>query len=138
MRSFQIVVDILAMRDGRCARRRRALMHRTACQGCAQSIGRASAWRLSILRVALGDGPISEATDVESVRISAVHRRNEERRTQPDDPSIRASVEEAHRLVTQVVCILSDPICEQHPSLALRLARAHALTLLDHLQKLIA
>jgi hypothetical protein len=88
--------------------------------------------------VPLAASPIVEATDAESVPITAVHRRNEERRTLPDDLSIRASVEEAHRLVTQVVCTLSAPTCEQHPSMALRLARAHALTLLDHLEKLIA
>jgi hypothetical protein len=79
-----------------------------------------------------------EATDAESAPVTAVHLRNEERRTHPDELSIRASVEEVHRLVTQVVCILSGPTCEQHPSMALRLARAHALTLLDHLEKLIA
>jgi hypothetical protein len=88
--------------------------------------------------VPLDDGPILEATDAESVPITAVRRRNDERRTNPDDLSVRASVEEVHRLVTQVVGILGGPTCEQHPSLALRLARAHALTLLDHVEKLIA
>jgi len=110
----------------------------TACQRCAQSIGHASAWRLTISTVPLAAGLILEATDAESVPITAVHGRNEERRTRPDDLSIRASVEEVHRLVTQVVCTLSDPTCQQHPSSALQSARARALTLLDQLEKLIA
>jgi hypothetical protein len=45
-------------------------------------------------------------------------------------------VKEAQDLVRQVVRILNDPICEQHASLALRMARAHALTLLDHLAEM--
>ena len=93
---------------------------------------------IASLLVPLDDGPILEATDAESVPITAVHGRNEERRTRPDDLSIRASVEEVHRLVTQVVCTLSDPTCQQHPSSALQSARARALTLLDQLEKLIA
>ena len=86
----------------------------------------------------LADDPRSEATNSESAPITAVHRRTEERRTNHDDLPIRASVEEAHQLVKQVVCALNEPICEQHSSLALRMARAHALTLLDHLEKIIA
>ena len=89
------------------------------------------------LDVPLDAGPILEATDGESELITAVHRRNEERRTHPDELSIRESVEEVYRLVTQVIRTLSDPTCEQHPSVALRSARAHALTLLDQLEKLI-
>jgi hypothetical protein len=38
-------------------------------------------------------------------------------------------------MLMQVVSILNDPICEKHssPGWSFKLARAHALTLLDHL-----
>jgi hypothetical protein len=49
-------------------------------------------------------------------------------------PITAVLVEEARKLVTQVVILLNDPIHEQHPSLSFRMARAHALTLLDHLE----
>ena len=76
--------------------------------------------------------PILEA-DVESPPITVVHR-SEKRRSAVGDLSSQNLVKEAHKLLTQVVSILNDPVHEQHPTLSFRLARAHALTLLDHLE----
>ena len=75
--------------------------------------------------------PILEA-DVESPPITA--HRSEKRRSAVGDLSSQDLVKEAHKLLTQVVSILNDPVHEQHPNLSFRLARAHALTLLDHLE----
>ena len=85
----------------------------------------------------LTEGPTLEATGVESAPTTAVHRRSEERRTALDFLSSRDTVQEAHKLVTQVVCILDDPICEERSNLAFRLARAQVLTLLDHLANML-
>jgi hypothetical protein len=81
--------------------------------------------------MALADGPALKATKAESAPITAVHR------TKSEDFSSRESVKEVHRLVSQVVSALNDPVFEQHASLSLRMARAHALTLLDHLEKMV-
>jgi hypothetical protein len=45
---------------------------------------------------------------------------------------------EVHRLLTHVVTILNAPIFEKdaRAALSFRLARAHALTLLDHLARM--
>jgi hypothetical protein len=50
-----------------------------------------------------------------------------------------APLREAQRLLTRVLGILNDPISEKHSStaLSLRLARAHALTLSDHLIRML-
>jgi hypothetical protein len=83
--------------------------------------------------VLLTDGTTLEATEVESAPITAVLRR-EKRRPAVDDLSSEVLVKEAQELVSQVVSILDDPAHEQRSSLSFRLARAHALTLLDHLE----
>jgi hypothetical protein len=78
--------------------------------------------------------PILEA-DVESPPITAVHQ-SEKRRSAVGDLSSQELVKEAHRLLTHVVSLLNDPTHEEHPSLSFRMARAHALTLLDHLERM--
>ena len=70
---------------------------------------------------------------MESPPITGVHR-SEKRRSAVGNLSSQELVKEAHQLVAQVVSILNDPIHEQDASLPFRLARAHALTLLDHLE----
>ena len=59
------------------------------------------------------------------------------RSTPRDDPSVRELLQETLKLVRQVVDMLNDPICEKHSrSASFRLARAHTLTLLDHLTRI--
>jgi hypothetical protein len=82
--------------------------------------------------VPLAERPTLEATEVESAPSTAVLRR-EKRRSAVDDLSSEELVKEALKLVTRVVRILDDPVHEQRSSMSFRLARAHALTLLDHL-----
>lgn len=55
-----------------------------------------------------------------------------------DDHRAQEAVQNAQRLLVQIVTILNGPICENHRSAhwSLRLARAHALTLLDHLARM--
>jgi hypothetical protein len=79
------------------------------------------------------EAPISAMTDMESAPTPVVHDP-----TQPsaalDDRACREILEEAAALLKQVLTILGNPIFERHRSpSSFRLARAHALTLLDHL-----
>ena len=74
---------------------------------------------------------------MERAPITAVRVRSDKQWSAVDAPSPMELVKEAQDLVRQVVRILNDPICEQHSSLTLRMARAHALTLLDHLAELM-
>jgi hypothetical protein len=81
---------------------------------------------------------ILEAADVESAPLPAVQRRPEERSGTLDDLSSQEVLREAQELLMQVLSLLNDPICENHASAtwSFRLARAHALTLLDHLARM--
>jgi|SRR6185503_12952127 len=81
------------------------------------------------------EAPILGARDVESSPIPALEPQIDERSAALDDRSPQEVVKEARRLLMQVLCILNDPICAKRSTAAgaLRLARGHALTLLDHL-----
>ena len=79
-----------------------------------------------------------DATDVESAS-HAVRQSTEIRSVASEDHSSREVFKEAQELLVQVLSILNNPICESHPSAvwSLRLARAHTLTLLDQVAKLV-
>ena len=79
--------------------------------------------------------PILLARDVEGSPIPAPEPPTEERSAALDERSPQEVLKEAQRLLMQVLCILSDPICAKGPTAvgSFRLARGHALTLLDHL-----
>jgi hypothetical protein len=77
---------------------------------------------------------ISLAADAESAPTRAVLDRTEPRSTPRADPSARELLEDVQDLLRQIVNMLNDPICDEHArGASFRLARAHALTLLDHL-----
>jgi hypothetical protein len=82
---------------------------------------------------------ILDATDVESASSQAVGQSSEIRSAASDDHSSREVFKEAQELLVQVLSILNNPICESHPSAvwSLRLARAHTLTLLDQVARLV-
>jgi len=81
------------------------------------------------------EAPILGASDVEGSPIPALEPLIDERSAALDDRSPQEVLKEAQRLLMQVLCILSDPICAKRSTAAggFRLARGHALTLLDHL-----
>ena len=81
------------------------------------------------------EAPVLGARDGERSPISALEPQAEERSAALDDRSPQEVLKEAQRLLTQVLCILNDPICAKRSTAAgaFRLARGHALTLLDHL-----
>jgi hypothetical protein len=86
------------------------------------------------------EGLIFESTDVESAPTTAVHGRTKKRSAALDDLSSQEALKEAQKLLMQVLRILNDPICEKHSSRgawSCTLARAHALTLLDHLARMV-
>jgi hypothetical protein len=85
------------------------------------------------------EGQIVEATGVESVPTPALHHRVEKRSASLGGRSSQEVLKEAQQLLVQVLRILSDPVCEEPSSAAwsFRLARAHALTLLDHLARML-
>jgi hypothetical protein len=87
---------------------------------------------------ARSEGLICEATDVEGAPTSAAHQRTEKRSAAPDDLPSQEVLRRAQALLMQVLSILNDPSCEC-PSRAVwsfKLARAHALTLFDHLERI--
>jgi len=59
--------------------------------------------------------------------------------TDLDDRASKEALKEAERVLMQVLFILNNPICENraNASWSLKLARAHALTLLDHLAAMV-
>jgi hypothetical protein len=78
---------------------------------------------------------LSGSAGADSTSIPAVLDGTAPRSTLRDDLSVRELLEEMQALVRQIVDMLNDPICEKHSrSASFRLARAHALTLLDHLK----
>ena len=81
------------------------------------------------------EAPILVAKDVEGSPIPALEPQTEERSAALDGRSPQEVLKEAKRLLMQVLCILNDPICAKRSTAAgsFRLARGHALTLLDHL-----
>jgi hypothetical protein len=81
----------------------------------------------------------SEAANVKGGPPTAHLHRTEEPSAALEDISARAILKEAQDLLMQVLSILNDPICEKHPSAgwSFKLARAHALTLLDHLARMM-
>jgi hypothetical protein len=80
---------------------------------------------------------ISES-DVESALRPTALQRIEKRSVASDELSPEELLREVHRLLTHVVTILNAPIFEKdaRAALSFRLARAHALTLLDHLARM--
>jgi hypothetical protein len=80
-----------------------------------------------------------EAMDVESAPPLAAHHWPEKRSAELEDLRSRDLLKEAHQLLLQILTILNDPTCRKHSSASwsLRLARAHALTLLDHLARMV-
>jgi hypothetical protein len=81
------------------------------------------------------EAPILGARDVERTPIPALEPQSDERSAAPDDRAAQEVLKEAQRLLMQVLSILNDPICAKRSTAAgaFRLARGHALTLLDHL-----
>ena len=81
------------------------------------------------------EAPILGVRDVERSPVPALEPQTEERSAALDDRSPQEVLKEAQRLLMQVLCILTDPICAKRSTAAgsFRLARGHALTLLDHL-----
>ena len=81
------------------------------------------------------EAPILEARNAEGSPIPAREPQTEERLAALDDRSSQEVLKEAQRLLMQVLSILNDPICTKRSTAAgsFRLARGHALTLLDHL-----
>jgi len=81
------------------------------------------------------EAPILEARNAEGSPIPALEPQTEERLAALDDRSSQEVLKEAQRLLMQVLSILNDPICTKRSTAAgsFRLARGHALTLLDYL-----
>ena len=81
---------------------------------------------------------ILEAADLENAPTGVHQNRAPKRSAALHNLSSREMLKDAQKLLLQVLSILEDPICENHPSSAwsFRLARAHALTLLDHLARM--
>ncbi len=61
-----------------------------------------------------------------------------ERPTMIEELSSEDVLREAQRLLHQVLCVLNEPVCERssNASWSFRMARAHTLTLLDHLARM--
>jgi hypothetical protein len=78
---------------------------------------------------------VSDAANVEGARSTAFLHRTEDR-TAAFSP--QAMLKEAQELLMQVLVILNDPSWERHSSAdwSFKLARAHALTLLDHFARM--
>jgi hypothetical protein len=74
---------------------------------------------------------------MESVHPPAVHNPIEQRSAVLADPSSEEVLKEAGKLLVQILSILDSPVCETSSSArSFRMARAHALTLLDHLARI--
>ena len=84
------------------------------------------------------EAPILDAREVERSPIPELVPQTEERSAALDDRSPREVLKEAQKLLMQVLCILNDPICAKRSTAtaSFRLARGHALTLLDHLKSM--
>jgi hypothetical protein len=84
-----------------------------------------------------GKGPILEAKLVERAPPSVVIHSAENRPASLDGPSSEEVLKEARKLLVEIVTILDSPNCESSGAArSFRLARAHALTLLDHLSRM--
>ena len=84
------------------------------------------------------EAPLLEVRDVERSPIPALEPQTDERSAALDDRSSQEVLKEAQRLLMQILSILNDPICTKRSTAAgsFRLARGHALTLLDHLKSM--